>query len=57
MPKDTYFGKDLKKLVEKGKIDAKYVDNSVYRILLPMFQCGIFDYPNKNQITNNVTNQ
>lgn len=57
MPDDTYFGDALKQLVESGKIDVKYVNNSVYRILLPMFKVGIFDHPNNNTMTNNVTNQ
>lgn len=56
MPGSTYFGAALLDLVKSGKIAQSYVDDSVFRILVPMFRLGIFDNPNPNKITNNVTN-
>lgn len=56
MPGSTYFGDALLNLVQSGKIDISYVNDSVYRILLPLFKLGIMDNPNNNNITNNVTN-
>jgi len=55
MPFGTYFGDALKKEVEEGRIKEEVVNNSVYRILYHMFRIGIFDKPNPNPITNNVT--
>lgn len=56
MPGADYFGDTLLQAIKSGQIDPKYADDSVYRILLPMFQMGIFDNPNPNFIYNNVTN-
>lgn len=55
MPSDDYFGKSLKKMVDDGKINESYVEDSTYRVLLPMFRVGLFDDVNNNKITNNVT--
>lgn len=57
MPSDDYFGKSLKKMVDDGKINESYVEDSTYRVLLPMFRVGLFDDVNNNKITNNVTSQ
>jgi len=55
MPDDSYFGAALKQAVDEGKVDISLVDDSVSRILTPMFTMGLFDQPNNNTITNVVT--
>eukprot|EP00299_Pterocystis_sp_00344_P019251 c9570_g1_i1.p1 GENE.c9570_g1_i1~~c9570_g1_i1.p1 ORF type:complete len:852 (+),score=231.03 c9570_g1_i1:39-2594(+) len=56
MPDDSHLGSPLKQAVLDGDIAETVVDTAVSRILTPMFQVGIFDYPNSNPITSNVTN-
>jgi len=41
--------------VNKGEISIDFVNDSVFRILLPMFRFGIFDKPNNNTMDRNVT--
>ena len=55
MPDDSYFGAALKTMVEQGKVSTEMVDDSVRRILTPMFAMGVFDNVNNNTITNVVT--
>ena len=53
-PDGIYFNETLKSLVVNGTISEKFVDDSVMRILTPMFQMKLFDRPNRNNVTNNV---
>jgi beta-glucosidase len=55
MPDDSYFGAALKQAVDEGKVDMSLVDDSVSRILTPMFEMGLFDQLNNNTITDVVT--
>lgn len=55
MPGGNYMGDALQTAVQNGSIPVSAVNDSVMRILTPMFQMGIFDTPNNNNITTNVT--
>lgn len=55
MPGAGFFGDTLKSKVESGEISMDVVNDSVRRILVPMFEVGIFDKPNNNVPTNDVT--
>eukprot|EP00052_Salpingoeca_macrocollata_P017874 m.146254 g.146254 ORF g.146254 m.146254 type:complete len:696 (-) comp20527_c1_seq1:51-2138(-) len=55
MPGGTYFGKPLEAAVQNGSISMAKVDDSVVRIMAQYFAVGLFDKPNTNKITNNVT--
>ena len=55
MPGDAFFGDKLKAAVESGEVPASEVDDSVLRILTPMFAVGLFDVANNNTLTNVVT--
>ena len=57
MPDDRFFGKALIDKVKSGEIDEKIVNDSVFRILYPMFKIGIFDKPNDNTLDKNVTSE
>ena len=57
MPGADYMGSSLLRMVQQGKIDEAYVDEAVMRILTPMFALGIFDKPNPNVRSNNVTSE
>lgn len=54
MPGSVYMGAQLADGVDKGEIDISFVDQSVMRILSPMFSIGLFDYVNNNTLDNNV---
>ncbi|TCC91662.1 beta-glucosidase BglX [Pedobacter frigiditerrae] len=41
------YKKELEKLVSSGKVDVKYVDDAVRRILYKKFELGLFDNPYK----------
>lgn len=41
------YKKELEKLVTSGKVDVKYVDDAVRRILFKKFELGLFDNPYK----------
>lgn len=41
------YKKELEKLVTSGKVDIKYVDDAVRRILYKKFELGLFDNPYK----------
>ena len=55
MPDDSYFGQALLQAVQNGTISVNYVDDSVGRILRPMFKMGLFDESNTNTVANDVT--
>jgi len=54
MPDGWFMGDPLEEMVLNGSIPEHAVDESVRRILTPMFAVGIFDDINPNNITNNV---
>ena len=54
MPAHAYFGEPLTKAVQDGSVKMSKVNDSVRRILTPMFKFGIFDTINENKLTNNV---
>lgn len=54
----------LPKLVKEGKVDIKFVDDAVRRILIKKFELGLFDDPyrfsnndRQKQQTNNLENR
>lgn len=55
MPGAGFMGAALLSMVQQGKIAEAYVDDAVVRILTPMFALGLFDTPNLNVRSNNVT--
>eukprot|EP00755_Sulcionema_specki_P016436 Sspe_Gene.10360::Locus_3458_Transcript_1_1_Confidence_1.000_Length_2315::g.10360::m.10360/K05349/bglX; beta-glucosidase len=55
MPGSTYMGAALKAKVESGAVSMAKLNDSVVRVLTPLFALGVFDNPNPNSITNNVT--
>ena len=57
MPGASHMGDDLAALVKSGAVSMKKVNDSMLRILTPMFQMRLFDVPNNNSITNNVTSE
>ena len=57
MPAYDYFGQTLIDNVNAGLVSMEDIDNSVSRILTQMFKFNVFDVPNNNLITNDVTNQ
>lgn len=54
MPSGLFFGDKLKTAVENGEIPMEVLDDSVLRILTPMFEMGIMDNPNPNKLSNDV---
>ena len=52
MPSSNYFNQSSLQHVDRGR-----VDDSVTRILTPLFQVGIMDKPNENSISNNATDE
>ena len=48
-------GDKLTQAVAAGTVKESKVDDSVMRILTPMFQFGVFDTPNNGSLTDNVT--
>ncbi|KAK3281160.1 hypothetical protein CYMTET_11035 [Cymbomonas tetramitiformis] len=56
MPANVYMNTEaIKKDLKSGDITQEMVDDSVRRILTPMFSAGLFDYTNNNTLENNVT--
>lgn len=56
MPFGYYFA-NLTEAVASGSVDISAVDDSVLRILTPMFTVGLFDDVNDNDLKNNVTSE
>jgi beta-glucosidase len=54
MPDETFFGEELKKAIDSGKVLASRLDDMVVRILTAMFAVGIFDTPQTGNITADV---
>ena len=54
MPSGFWFQKNLEAIVNNGTISVNKFDESVNRILIPMFQMGLFDVKNPNSHTNDV---
>jgi hypothetical protein len=57
MPASVYMGELLKLEVEAGRVNESAVDDSVRRIVTQMFKFGLFDIPNPNERSANVTSQ
>jgi beta-glucosidase len=55
MPTNLYMGPALEKAVQAGTIPMSAVDDSVLRMLTPMFQMGLFDTPSTGDVSRNVT--
>ena len=55
MPSSTFFGDALKDYVKTGKVSQSKIDDSVLRILIPMFKVGVFDKVTTGSIEKNVT--
>eukprot|EP01060_Flectonema_neradi_P035382 TRINITY_DN649_c1_g1_i2.p1 TRINITY_DN649_c1_g1~~TRINITY_DN649_c1_g1_i2.p1 ORF type:complete len:667 (+),score=163.82 TRINITY_DN649_c1_g1_i2:65-2065(+) len=55
MPGSNYMGDALAKLVASGNVTMAKLDDSVQRILTPMYAMGVMDKENNNSIHNNVT--
>eukprot|EP00051_Salpingoeca_urceolata_P028005 m.484425 g.484425 ORF g.484425 m.484425 type:complete len:780 (-) comp23350_c0_seq1:125-2464(-) len=55
MPSDGWMGSKLKAAVQAGTVSIKTIENSVMRMLVPMFQMGLFDVPNNGTHDANVT--
>jgi hypothetical protein len=55
MPTNLYMGPALEKAVQAGTIPVSAVDDSVMRMLTPMFQMGLFDTPSTGDVSRNVT--
>jgi beta-glucosidase len=55
MPTGSWFAENLAAMVGNGTVSMEKVDDSVTRILVPMFEVGMFDTPNPNSNTNDVT--
>lgn len=47
----------LREHISAGNVTIRTVDDSVRRILTPMFAAKLFDVPNKNTTANNVTSE
>ncbi|EDQ89527.1 uncharacterized protein MONBRDRAFT_32335 [Monosiga brevicollis MX1] len=55
MPGGNFMGDTLKSMVVNASIPESAVNQSILNILVPMFSVGLFDRPNNNSITANVT--
>lgn len=55
MPGKKFMGKDLADQVASGQVSMDHVDDSAFRILWPFFAVGLFDEPNTNSNSNDVT--
>jgi beta-glucosidase len=53
-PGEIFFGDDLKKAVEAGKVPAAEVDDHVHRILRSMFATGVIDDPPQKSVVDVV---
>ena len=54
MPDDRYYGHALKAAVQNGQVSMATLDDHVRRILIPMFQQGLFDKPQPGNWEANV---
>jgi beta-glucosidase len=57
MPGQEFFGDSLLTMVKNGTVSQAYVDDSVLRILTPMFALGLFDVTNDNLVSNDVRSE
>ena len=57
MPGGLFFGTKLSNSISSGELDISFVDDSVMRILTPMFAVGIMDDVNDNTLDNDVTSE
>lgn len=57
MPAGVFMGELLKLAVDVGRVNESSVDDSTRRILTQMFKFGLFDIPNPNSRSANVTSQ
>src|ERR1700676_182138 len=53
-PGEIFFGNDLKKAVESGRVPAAEVDDHVHRILRSMFATGVIDDPPQKSVVDVV---
>jgi beta-glucosidase len=53
-PGEIFFGDELKKAVESGKVPAAEVDDHVHRILRAMFATGVIDDPPQKRVVDVV---
>jgi beta-glucosidase len=53
-PGEIFFGDELKKAVESGKVPAAEVDDHVHRILRAMFATGVIDDPPQKSVVDVV---
>src|ERR1700732_2871563 len=53
-PGEIFFGNDLKKAVESGKVPAAEVDDHAHRILRSMFATGVIDDPPQKSVVDVV---
>jgi beta-glucosidase len=53
-PGEIFFGDELKKAVESGKVPAAEVDDLVHRILRAMFATGVIDDPPQKRVVDVV---
>jgi len=56
-PGSDYMAAKLKAMVESGEVTQEKVDDSAVRTLWPIFQVGLFDKPNNNTQSTNVTTE
>jgi beta-glucosidase len=45
LPNDTTYGPELREAVKEGRLDEKYIDRSLRRILHLKFELGLFEHP------------
>jgi beta-glucosidase len=57
MPGDDFFGASLQAAVEAGEISSTTIDDSVLRVLTPMFAVGLFDESNEGDLSRDVRTQ
>lgn len=55
MPGQTWYGDKLKEAIRTGQVPQEKVDDSVMRILIPMFRQGLFDKQNTGSLDKNVS--
>jgi beta-glucosidase len=55
MPGSDYFGQALIDAVNAGQVPMSVINDKVYRILVPMFQQGLFDIPSSGDQNTNCT--
>lgn len=57
MPGQDYFGQSLLDALANNSISETTVDDAVMRILVPMFDVGLFDNENNNDLSNDVRSE